>query len=65
MGVATGKLRGSGVTLSCGVREKEEVAVLYETALAADARVIREPHDIFRSGDIAFEPRVARMLRPL
>ena len=46
MGVATEKLRESGVTLSCNQREKEEVATLYETALAASARGIREPHDI-------------------
>ena len=48
MGVATEKLRRSGVTLPCNMREKGEVAALYETALAADARGIREPHDIFR-----------------
>lgn len=65
MGVATEELRGSAVTLCCYVREKEEVAVLYETALAAGARGIRELHAIFRGGHIGFEPRVARTLRPL
>ena len=54
MGVATEKLRGSGVTLSCNVRVKEDVAALYETALAADARGIREPHDVFWGGHIAY-----------
>lgn len=53
MGVATEKLWGSGVTLSCNVREKEEVAALYETALAAEARGTREPHDIFWGEHIA------------
>jgi len=46
--------RGSGVTLSYNVREKEEVAALYETALAAGARGIKEPHDIFWGGHIAY-----------
>ena len=54
MSVAPGELRGSGVTLSCNVREKEEVAALHETALAAGARGTREPHDIFWGGHIAY-----------
>ena len=54
MGVAAEELRGSGVTLSYNVREKEEVAALYEAALAAGARGIREPHDIFWGGHIAY-----------
>ena len=54
MGVATEELGGSGITLSYNVREKEEVAALYETALAAGARGIREPHDIFWGGHIAY-----------
>ena len=54
MGVATGKIRGSGITLSCNVREKEEVAALYETALSAGARGIREPHDIFWGEHIVY-----------
>ena len=54
MGVATEELRGSGVTLSYNVREKDEVAALYEAALAAGARGIKEPHDIFWGGHIAY-----------
>ena len=54
MGLATEKLRGSGVALSCNVREKEEVAALYETALAAGARGTREPHDIFWGRHVAY-----------
>ena len=37
---------------SCNVREKEEVAALYETALAPGVREIRDPHDIFWGGHI-------------
>lgn len=39
MGVATEKLRGSGVTLSRNVREKEEVAALYKTAVAEAGKI--------------------------
>jgi len=53
-GVATEERRGSGVTHSYNVREKEEVAALYETALAAGARGIREPHDTFWGGHVAY-----------
>lgn len=36
------------------MREKEEVAALYVTALAAGARGVREPRDIFRGGHMAY-----------
>ena len=54
MGVATEALRGSGVTLSYNVRGKDEVATLYQTALSAGARGIRQPHDIFWGGYVAY-----------
>lgn len=35
-------------------REKEEVAALYETALASGSRGIREPNGTLRGGHIAY-----------
>ena len=54
MGVAPDDLRGSGMTLSYNVREKADVAPLYDAALAAGARGIKAPHDIFWGGYIAY-----------
>jgi catechol 2,3-dioxygenase-like lactoylglutathione lyase family enzyme len=47
--------RGSGaVTLACNVREKEEVADVAEAARAAGAEILKEPHDVFWGGHIAY-----------
>ncbi|MEM1387984.1 MAG: VOC family protein [Pseudomonadota bacterium] len=44
----------SGITLSYNTREKADVAPLYERALAAGARGIKPPHDIFWGGHSAY-----------
>ena len=54
MGLEESDLQGSGMTLSYNVREKDEVAPLYEKALAAGAKPIRPPHEIFWGGYIAY-----------
>lgn len=47
--------RGSGaVTLACNVRELHEVAEVVEAARAAGAAILREPHDVFWGGHIAY-----------
>lgn len=47
--------RGSGsMTLSCNVREKSEVAEVIDAARAAGATILRDPHDIFWGGHIAY-----------
>ncbi|MEM7524899.1 MAG: VOC family protein, partial [Pseudomonadota bacterium] len=39
--------RGSGaVTLSCNVREKDEVAAVVNAAKAAEAAILQPPHDV-------------------
>jgi predicted lactoylglutathione lyase len=46
---------GSGaVTLACNVRAKAEVSEVIETARAAGAHVLKEPHDVFWGGHIAY-----------
>lgn len=54
MGLEESDLQGSGMTLSYNVREKDGVAPLYEKALAAGAKAIRPPHEIFWGGYIAY-----------
>jgi len=54
MGLEESDLQGSGMTLSYNVSEKDEVAPLYERALAAGAKPIRPPHEIFWGGYIAY-----------
>ena len=44
----------SAVTLACNVREKSDVAPVIEAARAAGARVLKEPHDVFWGGHIAY-----------
>ena len=47
--------RGSGaMTLSCNVREKDEVAEVIKVAEAAGATIVKPPHDIFWGGHIAY-----------
>lgn len=47
--------RGSGaVTLACNVRERDEVAPVIEAARAAGAEILKEPHDVFWGGHIAY-----------
>lgn len=46
---------GSGsATFSNNVREKSEVAEIVTAARAAGARVLKEPHDVFWGGHIAY-----------
>jgi hypothetical protein len=55
MGLAETEVGGfSGITLAHNLRERAEVAPLYERALAAGARGIRPPHDVFWGGHIAY-----------
>ena len=55
MGLEEAEITGfSGITLAHNVASKEDVAPLYKAALAAGARGIREPHDIFWGGHIAY-----------
>ena len=55
MGLDPGEIGGfSGITLAHNVREKAQVAPLFEAALAAGARGIKPPHDIFWGGHIAY-----------
>ena len=44
----------SGVTLGHNLSDKADVAVLTDRARAAGARVLKEPHDIFWGGHIAY-----------
>ena len=44
----------SAVTLACNVREKAEVAPVVEAARKAGARILKEPHDVFWGGHIAY-----------
>ena len=47
--------RGSGsMTLACNVREKDEVAEVIEAARAAGATILKDPHDVFWGGHIAY-----------
>ena len=55
MGLQEAEITGfSGVTLAYNVAEKSQVAPIYQAALAAGARGIKEPHDIFWGGHIAY-----------
>jgi len=55
MGLEQDEITGfSGVTLSYNVSEKSDVAPIYQAALAAGARAITKPHDIFWGGHIAY-----------
>ncbi|MCP3971695.1 MAG: VOC family protein [Rhodobacteraceae bacterium] len=44
----------SGITLAHNVPAKEDVAPLYDAALAAGARAIKPPQDVFWGGHIAY-----------
>ena len=47
--------KGSGaMTLSCNVREKDEVAEVAKAAEAAGAKILKPPHDVFWGGHIAY-----------
>ncbi len=47
--------RGSGaVTLACNVREAEEIETVVNAARAAGAEILKEPHDVFWGGRIAY-----------
>ncbi len=55
MGIKESDIAGfSGITLAHNVASKEEVAPVYRAALAAGGRGIKEPHDIFWGGHIAY-----------
>lgn len=55
MGLDAAQIGGfSGITLAHNVRDKADVAPLYDRALAAGGRGIRPPHDIFWGGHIAY-----------
>jgi len=55
MGLDPAEIGGfSGVTLAHNVRSKDDVAPIYDAALAAGARGIKPPHDIFWGGHIAY-----------
>ena len=48
MGISPQEIGGfSGISLAHNVREKDDVAPIYDMALAAGARGIKPPHDIF------------------
>jgi uncharacterized protein len=47
--------RGSGaLTLACNVRERGEVADVLDAARAAGAEIVREAHDVFWGGRVAY-----------
>ena len=55
MGLEPAEIGGfSGITFAHNVHEKDDVARLYDQALAAGARAIKPPHDIFWGGHIAY-----------
>ncbi len=55
MGFLESEITGfSGITLAYNVSAKEEVAPIHRNALAAGGRNIKEPHDIFWGGHIAY-----------
>lgn len=44
----------SGITLAHNVRDKGDVAQIVDRARAAGARIIKDPHDVFWGGHIAY-----------
>ncbi len=55
MGIPVSDIAGfSGITLAHNVATKAAVRPLYRAALKAGGRTIREPHDIFWGGHIAY-----------
>lgn len=54
MGLDPSELGHGAMTLACNTGTKEEVAEICERAKAAGARVLKEPHDVFWGGHIAY-----------
>ncbi|SEQ60839.1 VOC family protein [Thalassovita taeanensis] len=54
MGLEPSELGTGGATLANNVRTKAEVSEVVEQARAAGARVLKEPHDVFWGGHIAY-----------
>ncbi|MGH1355556.1 MAG: VOC family protein [Thalassovita sp.] len=54
MGLAPDELGSGAMTLACNTRTKDKVAQVFEAAKAAGARVLKEPHDVFWGGHIAY-----------
>jgi catechol 2,3-dioxygenase-like lactoylglutathione lyase family enzyme len=54
MGLDPAELGSGAMTLAHNVRNKEDVAQIFEQARAAGARVLKEPHDVFWGGHIAY-----------
>lgn len=54
MGVEEARLGTGAATLAHNVAAREAVAPLVERARAAGARILREPHDVFWGGHIAY-----------
>lgn len=55
MGVPEERLTGSGgVTLGHNLRDKDAVAALADRWLAAGGSVLKQPHDVFWGGHIAY-----------
>ncbi|MGR3490668.1 MAG: VOC family protein [Shimia sp.] len=54
LGMPVPEVGFSGMTLGYNVREKDEVAEIYQAAVAAGAKGLKPPHDIFWGGHSAF-----------
>lgn len=54
MGVDPGSLGTGLATYALNTRTKEEVAELTDAARAAGAKVLKDPHDVFWGGHIAY-----------
>jgi catechol 2,3-dioxygenase-like lactoylglutathione lyase family enzyme len=54
MGLDPDALGHGAMTLACNTRTKDEVAQVFAAAKAAGARVLKEPHDVFWGGHIAY-----------
>lgn len=54
MGLEPDQLGSGAMTLAHNLRSKDEVAQIFELAIAAGARGLKEPHDVFWGGHIAY-----------
>jgi len=54
MGLDLSELGSGAMTLACNTRTKDEVAQIVDAARAAGARILKDPHDVFWGGHIAY-----------
>lgn len=54
MGLDPSELGSGAMTLAFNTRTKDEVAQIVDAARAAGARILKDPHDVFWGGHIAY-----------